>query len=46
MRCARWIAGLTLLTVSFVGCVGLSNEERCKKQGGVWKGTYCEMQSR
>ena len=46
MRYGRWVAGFMLLMAALAGCAGLSEEERCKKQGGVWKGTYCEMQSR
>ncbi|HKZ05079.1 MAG TPA: hypothetical protein VJU81_06365 [Methylomirabilota bacterium] len=46
MRHGHWIAGLALVMVALAGCAGLSDEERCKKQGGYWKGTYCEMQTR
>jgi len=46
MHYGPWIAGLAVVLALLGGCVGLSDEERCKKQGGYWKGTYCEMQTR
>ena len=40
-----WIAVVMLLTVGATACV-MSDETRCKKGGGVWRGTMCETPAR
>lgn len=37
---------LALFTLSFAGCMTMSDEERCKKEGGVWNNRMCERQAR
>ena len=37
-----WIAALLFLMVGVTACA-MSEETRCKKGGGVWRGTACEM---
>jgi hypothetical protein len=46
MHYQHWIAGLVLVMAALAGCAGTSDEKRCKEEGGYWKGTYCEMQTR
>ena len=40
------VAFLTLLALSCAGCVTMSDEERCKKEGGVWNNKMCERQAK
>ena len=40
-----WIALLILVTVAATACA-MSEETRCRKGGGVWRGTMCEMPAR
>ena len=37
---------LTLFTLTFAGCMTMSDEERCKKEGGVWNNKMCERQAK
>ena len=37
---------LSLLTLAFAGCATMSDEERCKKEGGVWRDKICERQAK
>jgi hypothetical protein len=38
---------LALFTLTFAGCATMSDEERCKKEGGVWRDNkMCERQGR
>ena len=43
---ATIFAILTLLTLTFAGCATMSDEERCKKEGGVWHDKICERQAK
>ena len=43
---ATIFASLTLLTLALGGCATMSDEERCKKEGGVWRDKICERQAR
>jgi hypothetical protein len=44
-RC--WIAAtLMIVAISMAACAGMSDEERCKRDGGVWKSRACEMQTK
>jgi hypothetical protein len=44
-RC--WIAAtLMIVAIGMAGCAGMSDEERCKRDGGVWKSRACEMQTK
>ena len=36
-----WVAMLMLLALGVTSCA-MSEETRCKKGGGVWRGTMCE----
>ena len=47
MRKRSWI-GVTLMIVAIgtTACAGMSDEERCKRDGGVWKSKACEMQTK
>jgi hypothetical protein len=47
MRTGCWIVA-TLMIVAFglSACAGMSDEDRCKKDGGVWKSKACEMPAR
>ena len=40
-----WIAVLMLLAFGGTACA-MSEETRCKKGGGVWRGTMCETPAR
>jgi len=40
-----WIAMVMLLTVGVSACA-MSEETRCQKDGGVWRGTFCETPAR
>lgn len=41
----RLLAALMLVTVGLTACA-MSEETRCKKGGGVWRGTFCETPGR
>jgi hypothetical protein len=43
---ATIFAILTLLTLTLAGCATMSDEERCKEEGGVWRVTICERQAK
>ena len=46
MRKRSWIAAiLMIVAVGVAGCASMSDEERCKRDGGVWKSKACEMPS-
>jgi hypothetical protein len=46
MRKRPWIAAiLIIVAIGAAACAGMSAEERCKKDGGVWKSKACEMPS-
>jgi hypothetical protein len=34
---------LMIVAVGLAACAGMSDEERCKRDGGVWKSKACEM---
>lgn len=40
------LAVLSLCTLAFAGCMTMSDEERCKKEGGVWNNRMCERPTR
>ena len=42
------VAILGLVTVALGGCMTMSDEERCQKEGGVWNNTnkMCERQAK
>jgi PBP1b-binding outer membrane lipoprotein LpoB len=46
MRKATVLTMLAGLALVFAGCASMSDEERCKKEGGVWRGSICERQAR
>lgn len=39
---------LTLFTLTIAGCATMSDEERCKKEGGAWNNNnkMCERQAK
>jgi hypothetical protein len=37
---------LMLLTLALAGCATMSDEERCTKEGGVWRDKICERQAK
>jgi hypothetical protein len=39
---------LTLFTLTFAGCMTMSDEERCRKEGGAWNNInkICERQAK
>ena len=37
---------LTLCASTLAGCATMSDEERCKKEGGVWNNKMCERQTK
>ena len=39
-------AVVTLFALTFAGCATMSDEERCKKEGGVWNNKMCERQTK
>jgi hypothetical protein len=41
---ATIFAILSLLTLTFAGCATMSDEERCRKEAGVWRDKICERQ--
>jgi hypothetical protein len=43
---ATIFATLTLLTLVLAGCATMSDEERCKSEGGVWRDKICERQAK
>jgi hypothetical protein len=43
---ATIFATLTLLTSALGGCATMSDEERCRKEGGVWHDKMCERQAK
>ena len=44
MRKRSWIAAiLMIVAVGMAGCASMSDEERCKRDGGVWKSKACEI---
>ena len=43
---ATMFATLMLLTLALAGCATMSDEERCKKEGGVWRDKICERQAK
>ena len=46
MRKRAWIAAiLMIVAIGMAACAGMSDEERCKKGGGVWKSKACEQPS-
>ena len=40
------LATLTLLTAALGGCATMSDEEHCRKEGGVWHDKMCERQAK
>ena len=47
MRKRSWIAvTLMIVAIGMAACAGMSDEERCKRDGGVWKSKACEMQTK
>jgi hypothetical protein len=47
MRKRSWIAAtLMIVAIGTAACAGMSDEERCKRDGGVWKSRSCEMQAK
>jgi hypothetical protein len=45
MRTFTIVTMLAVLALVFDGCAS-SDEERCKKEGGVWRSSMCERQAR
>jgi len=44
MSTRSWIAAtVMIIALAAAACAGMSDEERCKKDGGVWKSKACEM---
>ena len=44
MRKRSWIAAtLMIVAIGMAACAGMSDEERCKRDGGVWKSKACEI---
>ena len=44
MSTRSWIvAALLIVAIGTAACAGMSDEERCKRDGGVWKSKFCEM---
>jgi hypothetical protein len=37
---------LLVAVLTMTACAGQSDEERCKRGGGIWKGDACEYSSR
>ena len=37
---------LLAVALAMTACAGQSDEERCKRGGGIWKGDACEYSSR
>jgi hypothetical protein len=46
MKTRSWIAAtLMIVVIGMAACASMSDEERCKRDGGVWKSKACEMPS-
>jgi hypothetical protein len=43
---ATIFATLTLLAPALGGCATMSDEEHCRKEGGVWHDKMCERQAK
>jgi hypothetical protein len=47
MRKRSWIAAtLMIVAIGVAACATMSDEERCQRDGGVWKSKACEMPGR
>jgi len=42
----RWWAAILILLALGVTSCAMSEEARCKKDGGIWRGTICETPAR
>lgn len=45
-RIAPVLGALLALAIGAAGCATMSEEERCKRSGGVWQQTFCERPAR